>query len=163
MKTIIIALLTVGLCVACSKAPDKTVQLQKNIPTQNQDIIKSAIKQLTTACTGLSQYSYDLTNWRATMASNGGNPFNYHTEVWGWEKWIEVTVEVKKNARDLPKEWKAPGKVLEYDLGGGKQPGIDGKDTLSQLMCATIPVSNDPDNPDTFLAVDGMKIIDNIK
>lgn len=163
MKKIIIALLITGLCVACSKTPDKTVTLQANIPVENQAIIKSAIKQLITACTGLHQYSYDLTNWRATMASNDDNPFNYHTETWGWTKWIEVTVEIRQNARDLPKEWDARGKVLQYDLGAGKQPGIDGTTTLSQLLCATIPVSNDPGNPDTFLAVSGMKIVDDIK
>lgn len=163
MRKTVIALLAATLCVACTKTPDKTVTLQADIPTQNQAIIKAAIKQLVTACTGLNQYSYDLTNWRATLASNGNNPFNYHTETWGWDKWIEVTVEVRKNARDLPKEWKAPGSVLHYDLGAGKQPGVDGTTTLSQLMCATIPVSNDPGNPDTFLSVPDMKIVDDIK
>lgn len=163
MKKIMIILLVAGLCVACSKTPDKTVTLQANVPPGNQAIIKAAIKQLVISCTGLNQYSYDLTNWHATMASNGDNPFNYHTETWGWTNWIEVTVEVRKNARDLPKEWDARGKVLQYDLGGGKTPGIDGKNTLSQLMCASMPVSNDPENPDTFLAAGGLKILDNIK
>jgi hypothetical protein len=163
MKKIIITLLAAGLCVACTKTPDKTVTLQPNIPTENQSIIKAAIKQLVTSCTGLHQYSYDLTNWRATMSSNGDNPFNYHTETWGWTRWISVTVEVRQNARDLPKEWNARGKVLQYDLGGGKQPGIDGKTTLSQLMCGTMPVSNDPDNPDTFLAVPELQMVDKIK
>jgi hypothetical protein len=163
MRKIIIPLLAAVLCVACTKTPDKTVTLQANVPTENQAIIKAAIKQLVAACTGLNQYSYDLTNWRAVMASNGNNPFNYHTETWGWNTWIEVTVEVRQNARDLPKEWNARGKVLQYDLGGGKQPGIDGKTTLSQLMCATIPVSNDPNNQDTFLSVPEMQMIDKIK
>ncbi|MGH8372488.1 MAG: hypothetical protein ACRETO_07125 [Gammaproteobacteria bacterium] len=163
MRKIIITLLVAGLCVACTKTPDKTVTLQANVPTENQAIMKAAIKQLVTSCTGLHQYSYDLTNWRATMASNGDNPFNYHTETWGWTKWITVTVEVRQNARDLPKEWNAKGKVLQYDLGGGKQPGIDGKTTLSQLMCATIPVSNDPQNQDTFLSVPEMQMVDKIK
>ncbi|HEX5340836.1 MAG TPA: hypothetical protein VFX47_08135 [Gammaproteobacteria bacterium] len=163
MRNIILACLVAGLCVACTKTPDKTVTLQANVPAENQALIKTAIKQLTTSCVGLQQYSYDLTNWRAFMASNGDNPFNFHTEAWGWTKWIEVTVEVRNNARDLPKEWNAPGKVLQYDLGGGRQAGIDARDTLSQLMCATIPVSNDPTNPDTFLSVPQMKVLDDIK
>ncbi|HET7921831.1 MAG TPA: hypothetical protein VFM15_03670, partial [Gammaproteobacteria bacterium] len=73
MKRIIIALLVTGLCAACTKTPDKTVALQANVPAENQAIMRTAIKQLVTACTGLSQNSYNLKNWRATMSSNGGN------------------------------------------------------------------------------------------
>lgn len=151
------------LLAACGKTPDKTVVLPPDIPVNNQPIIKQAVKQLMTSCIGLNERSYDLVNWHATQASNGGNPYNYHTETWGWNRWIEVTVEVRPNARDLPKEWNARGQVLKYDLGGSPQPGIDGKTALSQLICSTLPVSHDPDNPDTFLAVPEMKVLDQLK
>ncbi|MGH8281913.1 MAG: hypothetical protein ACRERZ_06960, partial [Gammaproteobacteria bacterium] len=61
------------------------------------------------------------------------------------------------------KEWNARGQVLKYDIGGSPQPGIDGKTTVSQLICGTLPVSNDPENPDTFLSVPEMKILDQLK
>lgn len=163
MKKLIIACCSVLLLAACSKTPDKTVALQTGIPATNQTIIKQAVKQLAIACIGLNQKSYDVTNWHATMASNGGNPYNYHTETWGWNKWIEVTVEVRPTARDLPQEWNARGQVLKYDIGGNPQPGVLGKTALSQLMCGTLPVSNDPDNPDTFLAVPEMQVLDQLK
>ena len=163
MKKLLIACLLAVMAAACSKTPDKTVTLGPSTGTDNQDIVKAAVKQLVTNCVGLNQNSFDLVNWHATVASNGGNPYNYHTETWGWSKWIEVTVEVRQNARDLPKEWNARGQVLRYDLGGGTQPGVDGKTTLSQLMCGTLPVSNDPNNPDTFLAVPEMKMVDQLK
>ena len=163
MKKLLIACLLAVMAAACSKTPDKTVTLEPSTGTGNQDIVKAAVKQLVTNCVGLNQNSFDLVNWHATVASNGGNPYNYHTETWGWSKWIEVTVEVRQNARDLPKEWNARGQVLRYDLGGGTQPGVDGKTTLSQLMCGTLPVSNDPNNPDTFLAVPEMKMVDQLK
>ena len=163
MKKLIIAFLITLLFTACSKTPDKTVTLQAGMLADNQAVIKAAVRQLSISCIGLNQNSYDLTNWHATIASNGGNPYNYHTETWGWTKWLEVTAEVRPNARDLPKEWNARGQVLQYDLGGGSQPGIDGKTTLSQLMCGTLPVSNDPQNPDTFLVVPEMKALDQLK
>ncbi len=163
MKKLVITLLVTLMFTACTKAPEKTVTMEAGTPAGNQAVIKAALKQLTISCIGLNQKSYDLTNWHATIASNGGNPYNYHTETWGWNKWIEVTVEVRPNARDLPEEWNARGQVLKYDLGGGSQPGIDGKTMLSQLMCSTLPVSNDPQNPDTFLSVPEMKVLDQLK
>ena len=163
MKKPLIALLAALMLAGCSKTPDKSVSIQAGMPADNQAIIKSALKQLMATCIGLNQRSYDLINWHATVASSGGNPYNYHTENWGWKKWVEVTVEVRTNARDLPSEWNAKGQILKYDLGGGEQPGIDGKNTLSQLMCGTLPVSNDPDNPDTFLSVPELKSLDQLK
>jgi len=163
MKKLAVMLLVSLMFSACSKTPEKSITMDAGVPANGQAIIKTALKQLMTSCIGLNQNSYDLINWHATIASNGGNPYNYHTETWGWNNWIEVTVEVRTNARDLPKEWNAPGQVLKYDLGGGSQPGIDGKTTLSQLMCGTLPVSNDPQNPDTFLSVPEMKIVDQLK
>lgn len=163
MKKQLIAFLLASLGAACSKAPDVTVP--PNVPPNNRPIIEQAVQQLITSCTGLNQYGYDLVkkSWHAVLSSNGGNPYNYHTETWGWNQWLTVTVEVRKNARDLPREWDAPGKVLKYDLGGGTHPGITAHDKLSQLMCGTIPVSNDPNNPDTFLAVPEMKVLDQVK
>ena len=163
MKKFAIALLAALMLAACTKTPDKTVAIEAGTPVDNQAVIKAALKQLMVSCVGLNQNSYDLTNWHAIIASNGGNPYNYHTETWGWTKWIEVTAEVRPNARDLPKEWNARGQVLKYDIGGGSQPGIDGKTTLSQLMCGTMPVSNDPQNPDTFLSVPAMEMLDKLK
>ncbi len=163
MKKLLIACFAALLVAGCSKAPENSVTLQPGTPPDNTAVVRGAVKQLVAACTGLNQYSYDLENWHAIIASNGGNPYNYHTETWGWSKWIEVTVEVRPNARDLPKEWNARGRVLKYDVGGGPQPGIDGKTTLSQLLCGTLPVSNDPQNPDTFLSVPAMKAVDQLK
>ncbi len=163
MKKLAIAILVTLTLAACTKAPEKTVEIAAGTPADNQAMIKTALKQLMISCIGLNEKSYDLINWHATMSSSGDNPYNYHTENWGWKKWVEVTVEVRTNARDLPKEWNARGQVLKYDLGGGSQPGINGKNTLSQLMCGTLPISNDPDNPDTFLSVPEMKILDQLK
>jgi len=123
------------MLAGCSKPPDKSVAIQAGMPADNQAIIKAALKQLMATCIGLNQRSYDLINWHATVASSGNNPYNYHTEDWGWKKWVEVTVEVRTNARDLPSEWNAKGQVLKYDLGGGEQPGIDGK-TPCRNSCA---------------------------
>ncbi|HVA55575.1 MAG TPA: hypothetical protein VNI53_07265 [Gammaproteobacteria bacterium] len=163
MKIIVIALFIVLMFSACTKTPDKTVSIEAGTPANNQAVIKTALKQLMASCIGLNEKSYDLINWHAILSSSGDNPYNYHTENWGWKEWVEVTVEVRTNARDLPKEWNARGQVLKYDLGGGTQPGINGKNTLSQLMCGTLPVSNDPNNPDTFLSVPEMKVLDQLK
>ena len=102
MKKPLIALLAALMLAGCTKTPDKSVSIQAGMPADNQAIIKSALKQLMATCIGLNQRSYDLINWHATVASSGGNPYNYHTENWGWKKWVEVTVEVRTNARDLP-------------------------------------------------------------
>ncbi|HVC37356.1 MAG TPA: hypothetical protein VNF46_03030 [Gammaproteobacteria bacterium] len=163
MKKLVIALLVTLIFSACTKAPEKTVAIAAGTRADNQAVIKAALKQLMISCIGLNEKSYDLINWHATIASSGDNPYNYHTENWGWNKWIEVTVEVRTNARDLPTEWNARGQVLKYDMGGGSQPGVDGKNTLSQLMCGTLPVSNDPQNPDTFLSIPEMKVLDQLK
>lgn len=163
MKKLLIVLLLSWLIAACSKTPDKTVVVPPGTPASNTVAVKAGVKQLVDACAGLNQYSYDLMNWHAIIASNGGNPYNYHTETWGWKKWVEVTVEVRPNARDLPQEWNARGQVLRYDIGGSPHPGIDGKNTLSQIICGTLPVSNDPQNPDTFLSVSRMKVLDQLK
>ncbi|MGA9852054.1 MAG: hypothetical protein WBR15_03910 [Gammaproteobacteria bacterium] len=163
MKRFIIGFLAALLLVACTKAPDKSVAIGPGTPAGNTSIIKQAVKLFSISCIGLNQKSYDLMNWHAIVASNGSNPYNYHTETWGWNRWVEVTVEVRPNARDLPQEWNAKGQVLKYDIGGSPQPGIDGKTTLSQLICGTLPVSDDPENPDTFLAVPEMKVLDQLK
>ncbi|MGH8362991.1 MAG: hypothetical protein ACRESQ_06535 [Gammaproteobacteria bacterium] len=163
MNRIIIVTLATLLLGACGKPPDKSVSLAPDVPVDNQHIIQQAVKQLTISCIGLNQRGYDLINWHATQASNGGNPYNFHTETWGWNRWIEVTAEVRPSARDLPQEWNARGQIVKYDLGGSPQPGIDGKTALSQLMCGTLPVSHDPDNPHTFLAVPELKVLDQLK
>ncbi|MGE5624655.1 MAG: hypothetical protein ACM3ZT_03810 [Bacillota bacterium] len=137
---------------ACSKAPDVTVQ--GAAPNANvQAIVDDATKMLNTACTGLNQYVYDLVkkSWSASVSNNAGNSFNYHTERWGWTKWVTLSVQVSPKAKDLPKEWDAPGKILTYDIGGGKYPGIATRDKLSQLMCRSMSVSNSVEDPDSHL------------
>ena len=146
-------LLVLTTLAACGKTPDKVVDVQGAKDAAVEDLVKDATKQLNTACTGLNQYVYDLDKktWSASVASNAGNSFNYHTEKWGWTKWVEISVQVSPKAKDLPKEWNAPGKVLTYDLGGGKTPGITTRDKLSQLMCGSMAVSNNPDDPYSYL------------
>ncbi len=150
--------------VACGKSPDKVVAVAGADSQMAQDIVKEATKQLNIACTGLNQYSYDLSKqtWSASVANNAGNPYNYHTENWGWDTWVQITVQVSPKARDLPKEWDAPGKILTYDLGSGKQPGIVTRDKLSQLMCGSMAISNDPEHPDTFLSWSDLSGIDKL-
>jgi len=147
------ALVLLTTLAACGKTPDKVVDVQGTKDAAVTDLVKDATKQLNTACTGLNQYVYDLDKktWSASVASNAGNSFNYRTEKWGWTKWVEISVQVSPKAKDLPKEWNAPGKVLTYDLGGGKTPGITTRDKLSQLMCGSMAVSNNPDDPYSYL------------
>ena|SRR5579871_5363778 len=149
---------------ACSKSPDKVVDVQGTNSQDVQDMVKDATAQLNTACTGLNQYSYDLVKktWTASVANNAGNPYNFHTENWGWDKWVEISVQVSPKAKDLPAEWAAPGKILTYDLGGGKHPGIATRDKLSQLMCGSMAVSNDPNNPDSRLDWPGLSSLDKL-
>jgi hypothetical protein len=149
---------------ACGKPPDKVVAVQGADTQVAQDIVKEATRQLNIACTGLNQYSYDLVKktWSASVSNNAGNPYNYHTENWGWDTWVQITVQVSPKAKDLPKEWAAPGKILTYDLGGGKQPGIVSRDKLSQLLCGSMAISNDPENPDTFLSWADLSVIDKL-
>ena len=153
MKRLLMLALTALALGACGKTPDKEVAVDPKASADVQALVQDATKQLYTACTGLNQNSYDLVKktWTASVANNAGNPFNYRTERWGWTKWVEVTVQVSPKARDLPKEWKAPGQVLTYDLGGGKNPGIATNDKLSQLMCGSMAVSNNPDDPYSHL------------
>lgn len=152
------------LLTACGKTPDKVVAVQGNEDAATQDLVKDATRQLNAACTGLNQYVYDLLKktWSASVASNAGNSFNYRTEKWGWTKWVEITVQVSPKAKDLPKEWNAPGQVLTYDLGGGKNPGIASSDKLSQLMCGSMAVSNDPDDPYSHLDVADLSSLDKL-
>ncbi|HSN18949.1 MAG TPA: hypothetical protein VLV87_12170 [Gammaproteobacteria bacterium] len=153
MKKLMMFIAMALLLAACGKTPDKTATIDSKASADEQALIQDAIKQLYTACTGLNQNAYDLVKktWTASAANNAGNSFNYRTERWGWTKWVEVTVQVSPKARDLPPEWKAPGQVLTYDLGGGKNPGIATNDKLSQLMCGSMAVSNDPDDPYSHL------------
>ena len=156
MKRILASSLALALLMtlgACGKTPDKVVAVQGPQNAAVEDLVKDATKQLNTACTGLNQYIYDLDKktWSASVASNAGNGFNYRTEKWGWSKWVEISVQVSPKARDLPKEWNAPGQLLTYDLGGGKTPGIATRDKLSQLMCGSMAVSNNPEDPYSHL------------
>ena len=153
MKKLMLSILTVLALAACGKTPDKVVAVDPNASADVQAMVQDATKQLYTACTGLNQNAYDLLKktWTASVASNAGNGFNYRTEKWGWSKWVEITVQVSPKARDLPKEWNAPGKILTYYLGGGKTPGIATNDKLSQLMCGSMAVSNNPEDPYSHL------------
>ena len=138
---------------ACGKTPDKVVAVDASESADVQAMVKDATKQLVTACTGLNQYGYDLLKktWTASVANNAGNAFNYRTEKWGWTKWVEVTVQVSPKAKDLPKEWNAPGQLLTYDMGGGKTPGIASRDLLSQRMCGSMATSNNAEDPYSHL------------
>lgn len=149
---------------ACGKTPDKVVAVEGTTDAATQQLVKDATKQLNTACTGLNQYVYDLVKktWSASIATNAGNAYNYRTEKWGWTKWVQISVQVSPKAKDLPKEWNAPGQVLTYDLGGGKTPGIATNDKLSQLMCGSMAVSNDPDDPYSHLDVSGLSSLDKL-
>jgi hypothetical protein len=158
-----IAVLALSL-TACGKTPDKVVDVQGTTDQATQDLVKDATRQLNAACTGLNQYVYDLVKktWSASVVNGAGNAYNYHTEKWGWNKWVEITVQVSPKAKDLPKEWNAPGQVLTYELGGGKTPGISTSDKLSQLMCGSMAVSNDPDDPYSHLDVAGLSSLDKL-
>jgi len=153
MKKLMFPILAVLALVACGKTPDKVVAVDPNASADVQAMLQDATKQLYTACTGLNQNAYDLLKktWTASISNNAGNAFNYRTEKWGWSKWVEISVQVSPKARDLPKEWNAPGQVLTFDLGGGKNPGIASNDKLSQLMCGSMAVSNDPEDPYSHL------------
>ncbi|HEX2666784.1 MAG TPA: hypothetical protein VHP13_00240 [Gammaproteobacteria bacterium] len=152
MKRVLFLSLLIALA-ACGKTPDKVVAVDASQSADVQALVKDATKQLVTACTGLNQYSYDLLKktWTASVANNAGNSFNYRTEKWGWNKWVEIQVQVSPKAKDLPKEWEAQGKILVYDLGGGKTPGIASRDKLSQRMCGSMAISNDPEDPYSYL------------
>jgi hypothetical protein len=149
---------------ACGKTPDKIVAVQGTDDAATEALVKDAVKQLNTACTGLNQYVYDLVKktWSASVSSNAGNTYNYRTEKWGWTRWVEISVQVSPKARDLPKEWNAPGQVLTYDLGGGKTPGIATRDKLSQLMCGSMAVSNDPEDPYSHLDWSDLSSLDKL-
>jgi hypothetical protein len=167
MKTTIVLSSAMALLLAltaCNKTPDKVVAVDPNASAAVQALVQDATKQLYTACTGLNQNSYDLMKktWSASVAGNAGNSFNYRTEKWGWTKWVEITVQVNPKAKDLPKEWNAPGQVLTYDLGGGKTPGIASSDKLSQLMCGSMAVSNDPEDPYSHLDVSDLSSLDKL-
>ena len=159
-----LAWLTVFLALAACGSPEKDVTVKGASSADAQAIVQDATKMLNTACTGLNQNGYDLVkkSWSAAVSNNAGNPFNYHTENWGWTKWVQITVQVSPKAKDLPKEWDAPSKILTYDIGGGKQPGIVTRDKVSQLMCGSMAVSNDPNNPDTFLSWPDAREIDKL-
>ncbi|HEV2213128.1 MAG TPA: hypothetical protein VGS99_07250, partial [Gammaproteobacteria bacterium] len=113
--------------------------------------------------------------WTASVSNNGGNPFNFRTQKWGWTKWVEITVQISPKARDLPQEWNAPGKILTFDLGTpdlkdpaiklaeGQHTGIVAHDKLSQLMCSSMAVSNDPNNPESFLSWPDLSGLDKLK
>lgn len=161
LSFIIALVVTLG---GCGKTPDKVVAVDPNASAAVQALVQDATKQLYTACTGLNQNSYDLIkkSWTASVSSNAGNAFNYRTEKWGWTKWVEITVQVSPKARDLPKEWNAPGRILSYDLGGGKTPGIASRDKVSQLMCGSMAVSNDPDDPYSFLSWPDLASVDKL-
>lgn len=164
-RTIVFAAMTMLMAlVACGKSPDKIVDVQGTQDAGVEALVKDATKQLNTACTGLNQYVYDLDKktWSASVAGNAGNSFNYRTEKWGWTKWVEISVQVSPKAKDLPKEWNAPGRVLTYDLGGGKTPGIATRDKLSQLMCGSMAVSNDPEDPYSYLGWPDMASLDKL-
>lgn len=159
--TLALALLALA---ACGKTPDKVVAVEGTTDVATQDLVKDATKQLVTACTGLNQNSYDLVKktWTASVANNAGNSFNYRTEKWGWNKWVEIQVQISPKAKDLPKEWNAPGQMLTYDLGGGKTPGIATRDKLSQLMCGSMAISNDPEDPYSHLDVSDLSSLDKL-
>ena len=165
-KTIAIpsALALLMALVACGKTPDKVVAVDQKASAEVQALVQDATKQLYPNCTGLNQDVYDLVKktWTASVAGNAGNSFNYRTEKWGWTKWVEITVQVSPKAKDLPKEWNAPGQVLTYDLGGGKTPGIASSDKLSQLMCGSMAVSNDPEDPYSHLDVQDLSSLDKL-
>jgi hypothetical protein len=166
-RTIVIssALALLLALTACGKTPDKVVEVQGTTDQATEDLVKDATKQLNIACTGLNQYVYDLDKktWSASVSSNAGNGFNYRTERWGWNKWVEITVQVSPKARDLPKEWDAMGQVLTYDLGGGKNPGIATRDKLSQLMCGSMAVSNNPEDPYSHLDWQDLSSLDKLQ
>ena len=164
-KTIVFSAMAVLMALmACSKSPDKVVAVQGAQDAAVEELVKDATKQLNTACTGLIQYVYDLDKktWSASVAGNAGNSFNYRTEKWGWTKWVEITVQVSPKAKDLPSEWKAPGRVLTYDLGGGKTPGIATRDRVSQLMCGSMAISNDPEDPYSYLGWPDLSSLDKL-
>jgi hypothetical protein len=158
------ALALIMTLAACGKTPDKVVEVQGTQDAAVEALVKDATKQLNTACTGLNQYVYDLNKktWTASVSSNAGNGFNYRSEKWGWKKWVEISVQVSPKAKDLPKEWNAPGQVLTYDLGGGKNPGIATRDKLSQLMCGSMAISNDPEDPYSHLDVQDLSSLDKL-
>jgi hypothetical protein len=177
MKRLAYLSLLLAMLAACGKTPDKVVNVESGATPDQQALLQDATKQLITACTGLNQWGYDLVKntWTASVANNGGNPFNYRTQKWGWSKWIEITVQVSPKAKDLPSEWNAPGKLLTYDLGSAKatdsaaklgegaHTGIATRDKLSQLMCSSMAVSNDPNNPDVFLAWPDLSSLDKLQ
>ncbi|HEX7964816.1 MAG TPA: hypothetical protein VF651_03775 [Gammaproteobacteria bacterium] len=163
MKRVLFLSLLLALA-ACGKTPDKVVAVDASQSADVQALVKDATKQLVTACTGLNQYSYDLLKktWTASVANNAGNSFNYRTEKWGWNKWVEIQVQVSPKAKDLPKEWQAQGKILVYDLGGGKTPGIASRDKLSQRMCGSMAISNDPEDPYSYLGWPDLSSLDKL-
>jgi hypothetical protein len=163
MKKLAILSLMFALA-ACGKTPDKVVAVDANESADVQAMVKDATKQLVTACTGLNQYSYDLVKktWTASVANNAGNSFNYRTEKWGWARWVEIQVQVSPKAKDLPKDWAAQGKILTYDLGGGKTPGIASRDKLSQRMCGSMAISNNPSDPYSHLDWPDLKSLDKL-
>ena len=103
-------------------------------------VVSEAIAAFERACPDLTgRYWGDVESAEATVwgpdVVKDLLEIDYRWEQWGWTRWIEINVKIVDDPKTIPRDYQASGHTLYYFLGGGRQPGVDGKKTQSQLLC----------------------------
>lgn len=88
---------------------------------EDRQVVSAAVKQLLLRCPDLRKgYGHQFTEIQAAAPSE---PYPFMAEGWGWTRIVYVKVR------------RSDGHVLHYVLGGGRQPGILSRKSVSHEAC----------------------------
>lgn len=94
------------------------------VPESQRPIVQQAAQTLFDQCDGLRKYSDDIVSVKAKTIINSALSGD-QTRDDRWTAIVSFEVKIADDAKRIPKEWRAGGHHLYYDVGGPKNPGIN--------------------------------------
>ncbi len=103
----------------------ESVANNKQSNKHNQQQLDLATSALTSNCKPLfNQYKDDIDSFKVKIHELKSCDFDYLCEDYGWKGYYTYTVKLKEGARRIPKDLRAWGHNLFFNVGGPEKPGL---------------------------------------
>jgi len=91
----------------------------------NQQKLDLATSALTSNCKPLfNQYKNDIDSFKVKIHELKSCDFDYLCEDYGWKGYYTYTVKLKDSTKRIPKDLRAWGHSLFFNVGGPENPGL---------------------------------------
>ena len=124
--------LTRPALAAGGTAAQAVIETSPKLAAEDAPFVATAITAFRAQCGPLMRSWSDVARAYAEIATAGVAEEAEH----GWARRVVVRIDLEDEPKRIPAAWDAGGRTCYFDLGGGRQPGLDVGMPLCRSLCA---------------------------